>query len=346
MQYEEFLQPFHGDSRRHDQYEGSQAETLEAADRWSDYFSDTLYDLLDGNLIPLKPRDSASKLIDYIRWTEHDLTSVQKSVLQVKSERSASLANRLNFHELNRSFTLHWQMLATGESFKDAAASRAEKTYTQNCLALSAMEVLKRREAIPVNEYYSQDEQSKQLSLKRQTYEGILTEFDTAIILLEIIKDEPDLFVLPSPSLFEHGESRGLNSDFLLIDRGQNEIVGVQTKSNVNEYDLRRYDSERVVLVSGSTDFDNVSLRKGRLRDVKATAGLVSAAHLLHMPTNRNKLKNGALPLQDNRAILQAKLYAKQVVAENTRHSIRISKDRIGDRLTRALYKTRESNSL
>lgn len=340
MNYEEFLEPFHSDSRQHDRYDGSQAETLETADRWSDYFSDSLYDLLDNNFTSGTPEEHVNQLVAYLEWSQYQLPEIQKSILKVRSERSASLANRLNFHELNRGFGTLWYRLLSGNVYRDNAESRAEKTLVQNLLAIGAIAVLKLREAVPIDEYYARTP-DQGLDLRRKTYEGILTEFDTAIVLLETIKDDPNLIVVPSPNLFEHGENRELNSDFLLIDCAAQEIVGVQCKSTITNDDLRRYDPDRVVLVEGSNDFDNVSHRKGRLRNVAATAGLISTAQLLHMPTHGNgsKLTHGALPFHDNRNLLQAKLYARQVIANTSKRSITVSADRIEPRLKNALYR-------
>lgn len=344
MNYEEFLAPFHSDSRQSDLYEGSQAETLEAADRWSDFFSDSLYDLLDDNVTSTNPQELVTRLVTYLNWSQRELPAIQQSVLKVKSERSAGLANRLNFHELNRAFGTIWYRLLTGNGYQHSAESRAEKTLVQNLLALGAIGVLKLRESVPIDEYYARSP-DRNLDPRRKTYEGILTEFDTAIVLLEAIKDDPNLIVVPSPNLFEHGEKRELNSDFLLIDSVEQEVVGVQCKSTLTNGDMNRYDSSRVVLVEGATDFDNVSHRKGRLRKVAATAGLISTAQLLHMPTHGGKLEHGAVPFHDNRNLLQAKLYARQVVANTSHRSIKMSADRIGTRLTHALYQTEASST-
>lgn len=342
MKYEEFLEPFHSDSRRPDYYEGSQAETLDSADRWSDYFSDSLYDLLDTQGTSGNPKERSDEILAYLDWSIRELPKVQKSVLQVKSERSASLANRLNFHELNRSFGTVWYRLLTGQSYEDRAQSRAEKTLIQNLLATNALAILKLRETVPISEYYAHDPE-KGADLRRRTYEGILTEFDTAIVLLEMAKDDPNLLVVPSPNLFEHGENRELNSDFLLIDTTQQEIIGIQCKSTLTSDDIHRYDASRVVLVEGSTDFDNVSHRKGRLRKVAATAGLISTAQLLHMPTRGNKHGGGSMTHHDTKSLLQSKMYIRQVVANTSGRSIKLSAGRIEGRLRNALYQQKVS---
>jgi hypothetical protein len=112
---------------------------------------------------------------------------------------------------------------------------------------------------------------------------GMLTEIDTAIVLLELAKAQPWMTVLPAPAAFESAAGAA-NADFLVLDLERGEALGVQAKTRVRDAAaFGRYRSDRVVLVDGWADLGNVRLVDiPRRSDRRAVTwpGLIGAHHL------------------------------------------------------------------
>ncbi|MEN2740860.1 hypothetical protein ABCS02_23970 [Microbacterium sp. X-17] len=112
---------------------------------------------------------------------------------------------------------------------------------------------------------------------------GMLTEFDTAVLLLELAKQHPWLVVLPAPAAFEAAAGRA-NADLVLLDLERREALGVQVKTRIRDPRVvLHYRGDRVVLVDGWTDLGNTRLVEiARRSDQRLVSwpGLISAHYL------------------------------------------------------------------
>ncbi|MBP7760708.1 hypothetical protein KA093_02840 [Candidatus Saccharibacteria bacterium] len=264
---------------------------------------------------------------------------LQNSLNLVRSDRSSNLSNRMNFHSLNLAFLRHWrQVMLMGTS--EIMMPPLTHQEAQILLAGEAVQYMRLRDRIPPAQYYSSDEGPH---LKRKTWEGILNEFDTGIVLLEIAKRHTDWIVIPAPGGFEHG-NKNANVDFIVLDTTRQEIIGVQTKTAVSDSDYQHYDNKRVVLVDGMIDFGNISLRNPNSQYPVSTAGIISAHKLTDRSVN-NKAFGAMIRGQrdltlDNRLIMQLKLFAREKVGKFCTPQIGLAANRIEERLEAAFSRS------
>jgi hypothetical protein len=340
MHLDQYIDAPHQAQSRHVEYDGPQGETLVAADTWSGFFDEILRSAL---LDPTSPPDYnafSRGIIDYAVFYMLQLKPIlQKSLNLVRSERSRNLSNRMNFHSLNLAFLRHWQqvmMMGTNEiKIPDNLHRQA-----QILLAGEAVQYMRLRDTIPPKQYYSSDEGQR---LKKKTWEGILNEFDTGIVLLEIATRHPDWIVLPAPGGFEH-DNNDANVDFIVIDTTRGEIIGVQTKTAVSERDHRHYDARRVILVDGMIDFGNISLRNPNSQYPVSTAGIISAHKLTDRKVDDKafgEMIRGQRDLTlDNRSIIQLKLFTREKVGKFCTPQIGLAADRVEERLEAAFSRS------
>lgn len=332
MENQRFVEAYQDDERPPREYEGSQKEVLETADRWSNFFADQLYDYLSDVHEAIPEAELSRCFYEYFGWVTDELEPIlNRSLYSVRSERSARLCTHLNFHVMNHALLSQWWPLLTGKALS-LTDSRRETSATKQFMSCLAVERLRLRESISVEEYHSAEGEKR-----RSIYEGILTEYDTAIVLLDAFRDQPECLVLPAPGMFEHGSNKRANVDFIVLDTEKNEAIGVQTKASVTEHTKKQYDSEQVVLVDGVIDFGNQSTRRGRLQNAQSTAGLIAAEQVMNIPTQGRhaRLANSLSP----RAILQAKVFVNQRVLGPESRQIRPAAERVGSRVREALYR-------
>lgn len=337
MQFDKFVDTHKGDRRPKVEYHGRQKELLDEADRWSDFFSDVLLDRFnrEGEFMP--PQQAVNLLRGYYSWAT---TQLQPEFLtmaaNVRTERSRRLVNRLNFHMLNQAFMQQWLPFLVGYRPPDAIAER-EKLLAKDHAACSAVDLMKLREKIPLDDYY---DDNLQANMRRRAYEGTLTEYDAAITLLESTRNHPELTVLPAPSSFEHSQNQGnANADFMVLDLAQYEVIGAQSKSFVSDKDRERYDSDRVMLLDGVVDMGNTSRRHGRLRTSRPTAGLIAAEHILGAKTHGKSTSAIFRLPQFQQRVQQAKFFVKtHEIDKPTMQPSRAAK-LIGQRVTHYLYR-------
>jgi hypothetical protein len=202
------------------------------------------------------------------------------------SEINARCVNELNFHNLNQSLLPMWSVLAQG-GWQSDQQRRAYIGGMRKELAVGGLVryVIRKKFVGVVGSEMLFTDRNRPFA---EATNGALQEFDTGVVLLDVVQKHPNLLLLPSPLQFECGPDSRRNVDFLVVDMAGKRAVGAQVKSNVRDETVARYDPDRVVLIDGNIDFDNVlSMRtqKGSSRErVVGWPGMLAAKRTLDLP--------------------------------------------------------------
>ena len=254
-------------------------EDMYPARDWSHRFGQILHDHLNAPNTPIDTAESA--LEGYAEWVNIDFPKLQERLMiQGESQEiRAKAQNELNFHNLNRTMADMWNPVVSG-GWKEISTTERESIINelQDLLALTALHFYARREKASIA-YFDQS-----TALSRASFEGVVNEYDAAVVLLEVVKKRPDLTVVPAPLQFEHGD-KSLNADFVVISQ-EGKAVGVQVKSSVKNGDVVNYDPKRIVLVDGRIDFGNELARRTNPRqsdrEIVTWAGLICMSRVAY----------------------------------------------------------------
>lgn len=134
-------------------------------------------------------------------------------------------------------------------------------------------------------------------------------------MLLDVAKKHPDWIVVPGPMQFERSRHGDRNADFIVIDTGNKQSIGIQVKSSVRDETIAKYDPAWIVLVDGDTDFNNVQAMRTKAlssdQKVVSWAGILSAHHLSKLST-----KNRPLSSPDRMLLMRQRLVAKAALSD------------------------------
>jgi len=232
-----------------------------------------LHDLLRGEE-PTRTRKRFETVhAKFLAWAASDLDDLVRAVSPREGETDYSAVGGLVFGQLTVVLQDAWRQAFAGGR--------------QDRVALRRMQLMVA--ALSVNIQRARDQAADAALARaaadslRSTQWGMLTELDTALVLLELAKENRWLTVLPAPWAFE-ALAGVANADFVLLDLERREALGVQAKTRVRRSAVEHYHEDRVVLVDGWTDFGNARLvaaaRRGSDKRLIAWPGLLSAHHL------------------------------------------------------------------
>lgn len=299
-------------------------DVVQPFEAWSTYFGDALHGLMLGRT------DTEVRLEDFLSTYSAHIRSqgaanarilieeaVQLDTEGQDAENSRKILFRAlqshNFHMMSQSMTFSWAEMIS-EIDLNPEERRQLLSLEQFNIAQSAIGYAKWRAAHSSishsHEYFTESFQQD-----RNFVSGILTEFDTAITLIEISKQNPNILVVPAPRRFEDS-SKKINADFIVYDRSTDQVVGVQSKTKVSEQDRERYDQDRIVLISGETDLGGtVWTRTEAGKSVTKPVvwpGMIAAEHLKAMKLYG---KNGkGFETFDRRELLRLQAEAAQLL--------------------------------
>ena len=311
----------------------AQQEALEQADAWSNFFERGLLHRLSTEAN--EPFDTVeaitAKLHDYEDWCNGPLQRLHESLMQHTTVRSRELLMYLNFHTMSDFFMQQWFRVLTGAEW-DSRESRELNGETQDYLAIASLELQKRREAL----YRTQGPAAA------RTLNGILAEYDSAIVALGMPQTSPDLLLLPAPGTFEHSTEKQKNADFILLDLARREVVGAQVKTTVGEESFRRYDPRFVFLIDTATDLGDVISKKEPGKSTPTVVprpGLIAAHHVRNWPKQMNMRSRPWLGryISDERTLMGLKFYAN-TLTHGARDVSGEARERIGKRALHHLY--------
>lgn len=249
----------------------------------------------------------------------------------------------LTYHRLNLALVPMYMVL--GDQRISATDHAKLRRLSIDTLGMIGLHFLRWREGSADDPAYFSSEGTT--AAKRSYVEGVLNEIDAGIVLLNVIRDRPDVAVIPAPAQFEHGKTRAYNSDFLVIDR-RGYATGVQVKSHVSDDDTKTYDHNRVVLVSGQTDMGNVLAKRTRpnssLRQQVSWAGMLSA-HVVARQTSLVGPDAGLTAYstitaggrQAAQRLILRRHFARQLLGGIT-PNMKVATGNISERVLRSLY--------
>lgn len=235
-------------------------DDMKPACDWSNRLGELLHDRLTAP-DSIDPEAAVAMFSDYDSWLINDLPSLNQAVVNHSSPDRLRASTALNFHRLSYCMLELWQPVVEGAWSVDAPKRNKIIRDCQDTLAIAGLALYAGREAMASqkNDYAYFDQANSEF---RRRSEGIITEFDAALVILEFMKRYPKLTVVPAPAQFENQYPKKYNMDFMVLD-DTGQAIGLQVKSSVRDEDIRSdYDSERIVLMCGETDFANILVRR------------------------------------------------------------------------------------
>lgn len=341
MDKREFIRPYLEYERVPETKSLELQEITETADAWASFFDTHTLRYLQGE--PPLIEDFRQAVTDYGQWTLVDLPHTRKELVKQLPERkeeegseAARQLSHLTFHEINAVMHNFWLNTVASRNVELPDYMIRD---TQTLLAMRAVEKF-----IAKRKLEAQGDASE----LQEVYAGQLTEFDTQIILLEIMRRPGNgaIVSLPAPPSIESSEKRH-NADFITVDREYQQARGIQAKTFIDtrksdEYDYAR---SRVTLIDGSNDLGNTAggyvrvpnkLGSGTHLKMKwhSTPGLISMDHL-----ERTGVKDipYTMPSAFGKELMVAKGRAREL-SRNRKPYIERATDNIEDRLLHDLY--------
>jgi hypothetical protein len=306
-------------------------EIMKEPREWSSFIGVIIYDYLN-NRQGIVPFYEAS-LWDYSEWRNEALDSIvdiiQKHAL-VDPE-SRRYLSEMHFHTMATETIYMLEQLIRDDVF----VSDERITEMQTDLAMRSAEV-----AVKRNDLQLQVAEVGDRSGLIGVYNGQLTENDTLIIGLEIVKMDPErkFVIVPGPPRFESGMHSSMNADFLFIDKALRQARGLQAKTRIypNGHDLTKYDDGRITLIDGMEDLGNslpVEYDSGHVRGVAAAPGLIAMDYLL-----QTDVQSGSFDPTIKITAEQAKTVADQLLGSRESY-IAQATENVKGKLQHDLYK-------
>jgi len=266
-------------------------ELMKGPRKWASFFDRKLYKHLEGSSGD-SLLDTNNQLISYeYGWVEPFLDGIIRDSqgMAFYDEKSASAVNELNFHILNKEFLPMWRRALMPETHPQLAPEEIQLMQTNLALRGAELDLVK-NDALK----WQKIEESPIGLVKAMN--GQITEIDAAIVMLEILKDEPQLILLPAPPHFESAYRSSRSIDFIIMDTNLGLSRGIQVKSYIDsikdasntgytksEYKpTRKYDGKFVTLIDGMIDLGNATNRYilGRGNVIVPSPGQISASFL------------------------------------------------------------------
>jgi hypothetical protein len=306
---------------------------------WSAVMGTILHDVLSGTDIDARALRRMSG--NYAEWAMDQIPKLTAAAEELPDpEDTGRIANELNFHHLNLGMWDMWDMLRLREKPTDPRQRNAMISAAQNDIAFQGVHLYASREKSSTRGNYSYF--SKDNAVRRGVVEGIGNEFDAAIVLLELMKKDRELYVLPGPLQFEARsipEERPThysnNADFVVVRKDQ--AVGIQVKSFVHEEAVEKYNPERIILVDARADFGNERRMRTQQESTRQKTvnwgAMLCAQRFVEMRGHGDKLS--ILRFEPQRA-MQLKFLAKQLVG-NMRPNLNSAVNIVSDRLMHSL---------
>lgn len=343
MQFEQFVEAYPRLARKSAVIEkGSIFETLETV---SSQFGETLHNYLtDNDPTTLNKEESTEVILDYKKWGMTVMPDLYEAVGRIENEEASRNMTRGNFHTLNLGMANMWRPIFESGWHNQAARIEAINS-AQDLLAFHGMAHYAERERLANKAssnthttFFSPGYQSY-----RGWFNGLVNEIDTAIVLLEAIKDHPDVTVVPGPPQFEDS-GRQTNADFLVIDTTKREAIGVQTKATVSSEQHDAYDPNYIVMIDGAIDLGN-SMAKRTMRNHSYKAiiswpGLISVHRMRMLPVHGPRLEAVKSMFGSEQRVVQQKMLARQALTGAAHSNFRSATRHVSERVFYALYNT------
>jgi hypothetical protein len=299
---------------------GEQFNELMADSRyWAHYLGRITHGILSNQNVTESEGFSVDKWRSYLHWIAKDGNETIHRAMAIQPPEDARRAlNEFNFHELTYSMIDMWRPVLSRNPWQNNEARKLSINNARDGLAVAGVSyALKRKQLIeklggtePIFEKPDSDE-----ALLYSGIVGKMQEYDAAIVLLDVMRRNADLTVIPAPMQFSIGTHQPRNSNFLAIDTKRETVVGVQVASRLTSSKTKDADTDRVVFVDGDADFDNVKAVRVKSRTSKEKIvpwpGIIAAKSLERMKPY-GKGRNVAAA-RDPR-VTKYKFFAREVV--------------------------------
>lgn len=368
MKFEQFIEPY-GRPEHIEMVQDHTGGIFEEMRILECTFDELLHGYLTG-ATPVTDEDPATTMLTYRHWGRDAISRLRETVGTIENEDGRQAMARGNFHALNLDMSHMWLPLMQGGWGEHQDSRRHSIETAQDMLAQRGMHYYSERE------YFANKQSTRERNCfytdgfqhYRRWFNGLVNEIDTAIVLLEVIKPFPELIVIPAPPFFEKRRERALNADFLLIDMDRKEVLGIQTKATADlrkgledkiDIEANNYDPERILVIDGSAELGNSSVRRLELTSSKkavlAWPGLISAYRTQDLPIRgpgakrvEAMLREGMPQIEsiyrdDTRevktAVLVRKMLARQALHGAPKSMFQDATQRIRARAIPALYR-------
>jgi hypothetical protein len=257
-------------------------EILEAPRMWMRFFNETMQNYLAGNEPP-RMDVFIQQIGDYHDWSHLYLEALIQKARKIDNPLEQNdIANEFFFHQINSPLAFLWSSLLYSEknffSSDQIADMQAELAVS---MALSS------RRLKLIDEKPSPQTRKEYAMLK-----GALSEADTTITLMELMKKDDRLIVLPAPEQFENNKrTRNRNVDLLLIDTLNKQVRGIQVKTNTVDGAGagagRIYDKKFVTVVDGAHELGNSAYTTNKWDRRQSLPGQIAMGLLSERPINK-----------------------------------------------------------
>lgn len=291
MHFTDFVQAYPLDISEEHIHGGEYSQLITEAQAWSYKFGRRLHNFLT-NSQPDTFIDPA-EITRYYTWGMAVVDTIVDLTGEALAGNTAALRamNEFNFNLMNFFMRSMWEPVFHGE-WKTDANRRHRIQASQLDLAVAGSIFVNARHQY-TDKYGSAawfDERG--VGVLNATITGILQEIDSAIVLLDVVRDHPSWTIIPAPLNFER-MGKGDNVDFIVVDSKTQDVVGIQVKTNLNQRTVRRANPERVVFLDGTQDLHNVKAVSTRYDDETkkevAWPGLIAVWYITQLPANKAK---------------------------------------------------------
>ena len=282
MQYAEFASAYPYDMTDAEIHRGAHAKYIADAQDWSYRWGRATHALFGTAELDVFAR---GELKQYMDWYADGMSGVYDRLDNAPVDLQAHGYNELNFHHLNKHLMSFWIPFSTGGWASDK--ERQTALYAaQDFMAINTLEHYMARENLISAAEGTHILFDPQVKPMHDAITGIVQEYDAAIILLDVVRRNRNLTVIPAPLQFERTRKR-TNVDFIVADFVGRQAVGVQVKSRLRLEDTQAADTDRVVFIDGDTDLGNIKVvrthRNRSTERVVAWPGIVGVKRINQM---------------------------------------------------------------
>ena len=348
MDYQSFSEGYQQPANHEVFHDSPELENLlEGPRKWSSFFGSQLTSYLEGYTVDA-PEDKkllANTLNEYYQEYWHfgiaPLAKAADDLLIKSAGKSFEASAEVHYHQMNMALIEMWHELLETGRWHFQRPSRLTEIQTE--LGIQSAAIIRSRKIAKAT---INDPESEVVS----TYNGQLTELDTAITLLEVAKSNPSLYIIPGPPQYEAGYNNSKRAaDFIVIDNEQKAVRGIQSKTRLrprgsdpehpNSYaKFDEYERSFITVIDGFTDLGNSEAgpyKPGRGYAPIASPGLIAMDHLQRVDLKyyrRNKQLQFFIP-----EILRAKSIAREL-SGNRKSFITQAARQVESKLQQDLY--------
>jgi hypothetical protein len=272
------------------------AAQLQGPQEWASFFDRQLFSLLKGAHTG-SPSEINRQLDNYeYGWMVPFLEDSIRESHDLAFSKGAETAaiNNLTIHILNEAFLPLWRHALTPEIYPRLSIEEIEMIQTD--LATRGVDLRRIKNDVWQRQKIEKTPPGLAGAIDLQL-SGQLSEVDTAIVFLKIMKKYPNLVFLPASPQFESARIDDRSIDFIVIDIESRQSRGLQVKTFIESIDdpskpneakharhrpIRKYNDKYVTLIDATVELGNfkVHFTPGKEVSFESDPGLTSVNFL------------------------------------------------------------------